>query len=818
GDYTAAAVSSFSAGEPHATVDGNVYRVLARWFDLDTPTDTPANTMTGTAGNTAAVTTQAATNTQSAATPTAAPASTGNVIPAASSTFNTVSNINQTAWTEKYGSITATIDKDGYNGTKCLKFTKSGGSAASFHTAAIDLIPFVKTADSYVIRFYFKVTSSKTQSPFHGVIRTDQVYSFSQAYGSNTYADLATAPTCHPNEWTYYEDYITVTQGDLNKAKAAGAFWRFGFHMFKDGITAVYVDNFEVVPLSALNEKEEKPVTTAKTWVAEEIVLLSSKTYNDPYRDVDVSLVLTKGSTTLTVPGFWDGGNVWRVRFACPSAGEWSYKTVCTNTADKGLHNRTGKVTCTPYSGSLDIYKRGFVKTVSGKTYFLYDDGTPFFYLGDTHWSLSGEPVAQVRKTADARVSQGFTVIQSEPLSAAFKMDDGISSTDILGLRANDERFAYIAKVGLVHANAQFFFPSEMESFINLFGGFTGKSAGTAYGKTYREPSDSAKKELERLSRYWVARYCAYPVMWTLGQEIDRDFYAAGTNRAWCYLNNPYKLVAQYIAKYDPYKHPLTGHQEDVSYTKASNSSFRDVTSHTWYAAQWSQKYDTAIDYAAPRDFWNNNQGKPVVLYESRYCYLWTKNFGARVQGWMAFLNGMCGYGWGGQDTWSYLNPYNENADSEDGVDTITAAEKQAATWEDSLKYESCFQVGYMRTFFEKTVGDWYSLIPRFGSSTYMTGNTTLFMLASNAAHTKIVVYFYNFSDSSLAEKPNSTAADAVKTGTLKNLTPGAQYHYRWFDPVTGKTTDPNTFTASASGTWAIGSKSKGDMVLYVYR
>ncbi|MBP5260064.1 MAG: A/G-specific adenine glycosylase [Paludibacteraceae bacterium] len=42
GDYTAAAVSSFSAGEPHATVDGNVYRVLARWFDLDTPTDTPA--------------------------------------------------------------------------------------------------------------------------------------------------------------------------------------------------------------------------------------------------------------------------------------------------------------------------------------------------------------------------------------------------------------------------------------------------------------------------------------------------------------------------------------------------------------------------------------------------------------------------------------------------------------------------------------------------------------------------------------------------------------------------------------------------------
>lgn len=42
GPYTAAAVSSFAGGERRAVVDGNVYRVLARLFDLDTPIDTPA--------------------------------------------------------------------------------------------------------------------------------------------------------------------------------------------------------------------------------------------------------------------------------------------------------------------------------------------------------------------------------------------------------------------------------------------------------------------------------------------------------------------------------------------------------------------------------------------------------------------------------------------------------------------------------------------------------------------------------------------------------------------------------------------------------
>lgn len=37
GDYTAAAIASFSYNEPVAVVDGNVYRVLSRYLGLDTP-------------------------------------------------------------------------------------------------------------------------------------------------------------------------------------------------------------------------------------------------------------------------------------------------------------------------------------------------------------------------------------------------------------------------------------------------------------------------------------------------------------------------------------------------------------------------------------------------------------------------------------------------------------------------------------------------------------------------------------------------------------------------------------------------------------
>lgn len=40
GPYTAAAIASFAFGLPHAVVDGNVYRVLSRYFGIETPIDT----------------------------------------------------------------------------------------------------------------------------------------------------------------------------------------------------------------------------------------------------------------------------------------------------------------------------------------------------------------------------------------------------------------------------------------------------------------------------------------------------------------------------------------------------------------------------------------------------------------------------------------------------------------------------------------------------------------------------------------------------------------------------------------------------------
>lgn len=556
-------------------------------------------------------------------------------------------------------------------------------------------------------------------------------------------------------------------------------------------------------------------VIQAETWVCNELIFESEKTYADPFNDVDVDLYLCGNGRKYTIPAFWDGDNVWKIRFVCPSEGEWYFETVCTDKENTDLNARTGKVNCTQYSGDLDIYKHGFVTTRYGEKYFTYADGTPFFYLGDTHWSLGDETIEMVEIICEKRVEQGFTVFQSEPIGAAFDMADGVKDNDVAGFRVYDEKFRIIAENGLVHANAEFFFPYSMELLIRNFGGVEADG----------EMTDSVKAYLEKISRYWVARYSAYPVMWTLGQEVDNDFYwNDSTHPEWNYANNPYKLVAEYIAEYDPYTQPITAHQENsgataaygngegatdkckVYYDNAMPSCFRDVASHDFYAAQWTPSKTKQLDFEREKDFWFNSQGKPVVNYEGQYCYLWTKNFGARMQGWTAYLNGMYGYGWGGHDTWSYLNIYDEENDSSDGVDTITSEEKINATWQDALEYESSYQSGYMRRFFEKT--EWYNLLPRFDDKSYfMPCLNVYYTYASNADNSEIAVYFYSFTDENIAEKTNTKNHGGFKTGTVGNLTPNTQYALQWFDPVSGEFGEEKKFTSSAYGTYYIGER-----------
>ncbi len=845
-----------------------------------------------------------------------------NLIPAISSDFDSATTVDDTAWVK--GSGVSNIGEVGLaddgKGGKCIYYTRNGIATVNFDTIALDISKYIKEEGEYTITFRYKVTGDCAgESPFGGVIRTSSATSFATS-GGGTYGGLGEAKAVTSGVWADYAATLFVKSTDIG----VGGKWNLCLHTINAAVTEIYLD--DVVVKQVDYDSMKKDVESAQTWVANEAVFISDKWYEDAYHDVTMDLILTNGHVTYTIPCFWDGGKVWRARFVCPSAGTWTYTTTCYNTSDAGLNNQEGKFECSEYSGDYDIYKHGFVTSkynnATRQKYFTYADGTPFFYLGDTHWNFDREPIDAFKTIVNKRTQQGFTVYQSEAGSNSVIFQNGFTSADLIKIKNLDEKFQYIAQNGLVHAHSQFFFPDQMDNFINYYGQLYGnepvlvtdadgnpvksslnnveqeiyiygvdpnKHVGTetvsvrqAYidseGKLQKDDktkdlniqlklydyTDEVKAELKHMARYWVARYSAYPVMWTLGQEVDDDFmFSTGSDPSlkvddpltekdeaetektvigfghpmWGGANNPYKLVAQYISDLDPYNSPLTAHQETASRNRVSTSGFNNIFNsankevHTWYASQFKTPFnfgglyrkadynaDINVTYERAQEYWNSN--KVAVNYEGYYDRLQTKDFGARAQGWMAYLNGMFGYGWGAQGTWQYNGSYGDNWTGDhvtDGVDDIYITERiEENDWQKALKRNSAEQMGYMRKFFTTTVGDWYNLTPRFSNTNFLERETGAYaFLASNSDNSKVVVYFCNFTDTNIAEFANSTNGTA--TGKLRALQTNTTYNYMWLNPITGAVEETGTFYSENYGTWTIGAKSNSDMVLYVY-
>lgn len=561
----------------------------------------------------------------------------------------------------------------------------------------------------------------------------------------------------------------------------------------------------ETEPAEAEVNKETARFET-ETWIALDLPFTSNKSYREGeqlYARFDAVFTNPATGTSLTVPGFWDGGQTFVVRFAPTEPGEWDYVTAAPD--DPDLDGKIGKVIAKPYSGDLEIYRRGFV-TTNGSKHFVYADGTPFFYLGDTHWSIyreefdspgpyAGDTGAEshFKYIVDKRVEQGFTVYQSEPIGTKADLADGeLGAADADAFKLNDRYYQYIAEKGLVHANAEFFFSSSMS----------------------KELAEDARY-LEAISRYWVARYSAYPVMWTLAQEADNDFYSERGQKAYDFNDNPWVKVAEFIHKYDAYRHPLSCHQENTLYTTVtgagSSAPNRDDggksafygeevtarTGHNWWAAQWSPKLTGQESGITARDYWES--GKVAINYEGRYCNLWTKDAGARMQSWIAMLSGFAGVGYGAADIWLYDGNYDLDTTSNDGLDTITPEDK-AIRWNAAVEFESARQQGVMRRFFESF--DWQNLKPDLSEGNIFKPDQAFYAAASVGNET-YVIYLYARSKSS---------------GAVLGMDVDGSYGAAWFDPRTGETVEIGEIRADAQGTWTAPEKPGADDYALILR
>ena len=512
-------------------------------------------------------------------------------------------------------------------------------------------------------------------------------------------------------------------------------------------------------------------------WQIAQIGLVSANTYLNPYLEVEVEATFTgPDGVIITRPAFWDGGNTWRVRFAPTVPGVWRWATTCSDPGDGGLHGRTGALQCVLASGDNPNYRHGFLKVSDTGRSFVYADGTPFFWLGDTHWLMPdteridtcNHPEhhgaacpfgGQFQHLAADRQLRGFTVYQTYP-SAASPAWWTTRYTEI-----NPDRFSRVFDVQMDHLAA--------EGFVIALG------CGHFNNSTKMPVAD-----LRRWARYLVARYGAHPVVWITCQEMNAPEKDGEQNRI-----DVWRAVAEEIARVDGYHHPHSAHQWvlDVDKRPLGHEPW-----HTFFALQGGHRGSNFTPQARYAGYYAFQPVKPMIeseaMYEQVDCGGVATSDDARISAWKALLCGCAGYTYGAAGVWAL---------KWDPADTrLSGYNHQIAGWYAGMALPGTQQMSVLKAFFLHAA--WQSLTPRFSDPAWAAWEDAEHCVLATDGNRRYVAYCYG----------------ATAKGVLKQLDPAAHYAARWFDPRTGQYTIIETELQASNGQWTVPEKPEGDWVL----
>jgi len=328
-----------------------------------------------------------------------------------------------------------------------------------------------------------------------------------------------------------------------------------------------------------------------------ETALTASGTCANPYVDLvaEASFTAPDGRRLCITPLFWDGGDTWRLRFSPSQTGKWTWTTRSRNT---GLDGKSGSFLV------IDGPRRGSIQPLTGfPHHFQRQDGSPFWFLGDTAWALFTDNRDErhdgpaVCRYLQARAQQGFNIVHCMLLcEAGWGNAGGPPWFDLAAERINpaywqevDRRVAYANRQGLVVGLA-------------LAWGDKRRHESYAWG---RFPGVAAR---QHYARYIAARYSAYDVYFLVSGEwhgevrsrpaaeddVRREFIAIGDT---LHAADPHgRMVAI---------HPMT-----------SGGSVREFNSAAWMAfGDYQQNYTDLHE----RVLQSRAFDKPVVNSEYGY-------------------------------------------------------------------------------------------------------------------------------------------------------------------------------------------------------
>lgn len=401
-----------------------------------------------------------------------------------------------------------------------------------------------------------------------------------------TWANSADNPLT-PGAWTAVTADLS-TMGDLSAVRQFGVKIGTSATAF-DGV--ILIDNVRLVAPAVTSdtgrdtsvahpvEPEVQAINSvtppeASVGVYEKLELVADidAIFSNPYDPADIRVdgrFTSPSGKAVVVPGFYyreftnTNGNVtptdnwsWRVRFTPTEAGEWQYQVLATTL--KGIkRSEVGTFTAT------ESDHRGFVRVdPRNPRYFVFDDGTPYYPIGENMGWSTGNPLTDYPVWLDKLQAAGGNFIRVWMASWGFGIewvDTGLGNYDRRQNRAYQldqlmnmaaERDMYIMLSLLNHG--AFNTTTNPEWDQNPYNAANG---GPCAEPTCFATDPQAIKFWNQRLRYIAARWGYSPniMAWEWWNEVN-----------WTGLVNPDILVpwmersAAYLASLDPYDHLIT--------------------------------------------------------------------------------------------------------------------------------------------------------------------------------------------------------------------------------------------------------------------
>ncbi len=440
-----------------------------------------------------------------------------------------------------------------------------------------------------------------------------------------------------------------------------------------------------------------------KTWEVFEITLKSTAQAQNPYVEflktgdqpfLTATFTGTDGRSQgkiIKVPGFWDGENTWKIRFAPPIDGTWKYETV---SQDRKMNRKKGSITVSGWTEeekNINPARRGFM-VVNGSDprkgrYFTYTDGTPVLWIADTWWDWTNSRIrfGSFKKLADTRAEQGYNIGQ-----LFFAGNGWGRESSLLDPSFREPKLEQIRKI------------EEMIRYANSKGITVWIHAWWS-----RENIDKSIGD-ENITRWWryvVHRLHAFNVIWVLAGEYNMNNYGGFPLSFW-------NRVGDIIKDEDPYDritgaHPTppmwSGGAEAPQWSTAEavhNQKWLDYNQSQTGHARWCNELIPEIISRAYR----MAPAKPAVVTEPWYEFIEGNPtaMDIRFAAWSSVMSGAAGHTYGGGHTWRVHLPERPTGIGSWPMDTSLSV--------NTLIYPGAVSVGFMGKYLRKL--EWWKLEP----------------------------------------------------------------------------------------------------------